>query len=41
MKAHWQREKDTISQIREIKQKIEEANMKSRRPSARATWARG
>ncbi len=25
MKAHWQREKDTISQIREIKQKIEEA----------------
>ncbi len=25
MKAHWQREKDTISQIRQIKQKIEEA----------------
>ncbi len=25
MKAHWQREKDTIAQIRQIKQKIEEA----------------
>ena len=25
MKAHWQREKDTISQIRQVKQKIEEA----------------
>jgi ATP-dependent Clp protease ATP-binding subunit ClpB len=31
MKAHWQREKDTISQIREIKQKIEEAKQEEQK----------
>jgi len=27
MKAHWQKEKETIGRIREIKQKIEEARI--------------
>ena len=34
MKAHWQKEKETIGRIREIKQKIEEARIEEQAASA-------